>query len=788
MYISLNWIKDFVNLDGIDMEELINKFTLSCAEVEGYEIKGKDLSGVITAKIVKVEDHPNSKKLHLLKVDTGKEIVDIVCGAPNVKEGIIVPLATIGANIAGMVIGKANLGGFDSYGMCCSAKELGISDDHSGLLVFDEGTPIGVNVKTILDIDDIVFEVDNKSLTNRPDMWGHYGIAREIAAITGRELKPIDLWAEESVGNKLDITVNTDKCYRYTSATMGNVTRKVSPMNMQIRLYYSGMRGLNFLADVTNYVMLELGQPMHAFDNAIVNNIQVDELKEDTEFVTLDSNTRMLPAGTMVIKSDNKPVAIAGVMGGENSEITDDTNSVLIESACFDGADIRKTAIKLGLRTEASARYEKMLDTNLTETALKRFIYLIKLNDSNAIVTSDVTDVVRYTYPAVNIEISKAYIDKYIGISIPKTTIVNILESLEFKVEEKSNDEFLVSAPSFRTTKDIKGKADLVEEITRVYGYDNIPATSTKQGVTPVKQDKLIDLEYDIKYALATRYNLSEVHTYIWNDFETNNYLGIKPKSYIKIVNSLQKDNDEIRSTIVPSLIKVVMDNKNDYSGEVSVFEIGRVVEGIREDNLCDEHKKLSIVKSSKGDMPSLLISLKEAVEYIFTNVVKSKVQFVKTDIQDDLICSVNYYQIISQGYNLGYIGIVNPKVAKKIDSKMSIAVCEIDFGMLKELPEMIYKFEKTYKFPGTELDFNFEIPKNMQYADIEKIATSMLTDLVYKVSLTNIFKAEGSEYINYTLHYTVVANDHTITGEEIETFHKGVIDTFKNNGINLKG
>ncbi len=787
MYISLNWIKDYVDLDGVDLKELINKFTLSCAEVEGYEVKGENISGIITARIESVADHPNSKKLHLLKVNTGEGIVDIVCGAPNVREGMIVPLATLGARIGEITIGKANLGGYDSFGMCCSAKEIGISDDHSGLYEFEEGTPIGLDIKEILDIDDIVFEVDNKSLTNRPDMWGHYGIAREIAAITGRTLKPLILWDGKGNGKELDISVNTDKCYRYTSATMNNITRKVSPANMQIRLYYAGMRGVNFLADVTNYVMLELGQPMHAFDNSIVDNIQVEELTDETEFTTLDSMSRTLPVGTMVIKSNNKPVAVAGIMGGENSEIKDVTNSVLIESACFDGSDVRKTAIKLGLRTEASARYEKMLDTNLTETALRRFMQIIIENDENAIVSSDITDIIKYNYPEVKIEITKSYIDKYIGISIPKTTIVNILESLEFKVRDLGNDSLEVKAPSFRTTKDIKGKADLVEEITRVYGYDNIPATSTMQAVTPVKQDKLIDLEYDIKYALASRYNYSEVHTYIWNDFETNNYLNIKPKSYIRIINSLQKDNDEIRSTIIPSLIKVVIDNKNDYAGEVSVFEIGRVVEGLRADGLVDEHKKLGIVKASKGTMQTTLLSIKEAIDYIFANVIKSKVQFVKTDIENDLICPINYYQIVAQGQSLGYIGIVNPKVSKKIDNKINIAVAEVDFGKLKELEEIIYKFEKVNKFPGTELDFNFEIPKDMNYSDIEKIATNMDTELKYAVSLTNMFRAEGSDYINYTLHYSVVAEDHTITGEEIEIFHKLVINTFKENGLNLK-
>ncbi len=787
MYISLNWIRDYVNLDGIDLKKLINQFTLSCAEVEGYEVKGENVSGVITARIEKIENHPNSKKLHLLKVNTGKEILDIVCGAPNVAEGIIVPLATIGANVNGITISKAVVAGYESMGMCCSAKELGFSDDNSGLYVFDEGTPIGVDIKSILDIDDVVFEVDNKSLTNRPDMWGHYGIAREIAAITHRELQPLDVYRDKFGENNLDVQVYTDKCYRYTSATISNISSKVSPINMQIRLYYTGMRDINFLADITNYVMLELGQPMHAFDNDIVKNIQVRELDETTKFQTLDGVERNLPVGTMVIETNNTPVAIAGVMGGMNSEITDNTSSVLVESACFDGAKVRRTALDIGLRTEASARYEKMLDTNLTEIALRRYIKLIKNFDQGAIITSSMADITRYVYPKYDIEITKEYIDRYVGMELSEKTILDILESLEFKVIKVSEGKYIVQVPSYRMTKDIRGKADLVEEITRIFGYDNIVPASTKMDVKPVQQDRIVELDYDVKYALATRYNFSEVHTYIWNDAETNATLGIHPKSVMRIVNSLQKDNDQIRSTIIPSLLKVVMDNKNDYADELSVFEIGRVVANLQENGLVDETASLGMVRASKASYGTILNQLKEAVQYIFSNVVKAKIEFVKTDIEDELICPVNYYKIMSGTTYLGYIGLVNPKVARTIDNKINIAVCELNFTKVAALDEIEYKFERVSKYMGTELDFNFEIPAGMQYSDVERIAYGMQSTLNYKVSLTNIYAREDSDIKNYTLHYSVNAADHTITGEEIETFHTAVIDNFKSHNINLK-
>ena len=247
MYISLNWIKDFVDLSGVDVENLVNKFTMSCAEVEGVEYKGRELSGVVTAKIIDVKPVENSKKLHLLQVDAGDEVLQIVCGAPNVRVGLVTALAKVGAKLGDITIGKAKLAGIESYGMCCGGDEIGINDDHSGIVELDDDTPLGKDIKEVLDIEDVIIEIDNKSLTNRPDLWGHYGIAREIAAIVGRELKPLNI---EDVKNfegkqKTNISVDTKSCYRYTSANMENITKTKSDLNTQIRLFYCGMRGIN---------------------------------------------------------------------------------------------------------------------------------------------------------------------------------------------------------------------------------------------------------------------------------------------------------------------------------------------------------------------------------------------------------------------------------------------------------------------------------------------------------------------------------------------------------------
>ena len=785
MYISLNWIKDYVDLDGIDIMNLINnRFTLAVAEVEGVEVKGADLSGVVTAKIVSVADHPNSKKLHLLKVDKGDEVVDIVCGAPNVREGMIIPLATLGAKLGEITIGTATLGGCISNGMCCSAKELGISDDHSGLYEFAADTKLGVDVKSILPIEDIIFEVDNKSLTNRPDLWGHYGIAREIAALVHRPLKKLDVF-EGNTSNlpKLDISVSSDTCFRYTSATMNNITKQFSPIEMQIRLYYTGMRGINMLADVTNYVMLELGQPMHAFNNALVQNIQVENVAADTEFVTLDNEKRVLPKDTMVIKGNGEISAIAGIMGGLDSEITLDTNSVLIESACFESSKVRKTATALGLRTEASSRYEKSLDPELTMTALKRYMYLVQSIDSGATVTSDITDVYNYHYDTKVVEISKAYIDNYTGMTFEEKDIVDTLRALEFKVDG-NEDNYIVTVPSFRATKDIQGRPDLVEEIARIYGYDNIEPKSCNMEVLPVDLKKSIDAEYNIKYTLATKYNLSEVHTYLWYDYETNKELNIKPLSHLKIVNSLQKDNDELRSTLIPSQLKVVMDNKADYSS-FGVFEIGSAVIGMYKDNLAIEHKKLCVTLYDKVDNVNRLLDLKEMLEYVCNEIVQIPVTFVPGTPEVEYMSPANYYNIVANGKVIGSIGAVHPKTLNYIDKKCGVYTLEIDFNDLVENDIVASKFEKVSKYPKSELDFNFVIDKKMLYKDVEAIATSLNSEINYKVSLLDIFEMEESK--SYTLHYDIWLNDRTLTGAEIEAFHTLVIDTFKAQGINLK-
>ena len=526
MFVSMNWINEYVDLSGLNIEELIHRFTLSTAEVEDIYYKGNDIKNVVAGKIISVENHPNSKKLHLLKVDVGSKVLDIVCGAPNVREGMVVPVAMAGGRVCAGEITNAVVAGYESFGMCCAESELGISDDHSGLMEIFEDVTLGTDICDIYPIKDIIFEVDNKSLTNRPDLWGHYGIAREFSAITKRPLKALDIDMSEYDGEEIPVEIKSDAVYRYSALRINNIKKSVSPVAMRIRLFYCGMRGINLLADLTNYLMLEMGQPMHAFDGKKVQSIGIGMGENGSKFTTLDGVERDVDENTLLILNNDEPVAVAGIMGGLDSEIVGDTDSVVLESANFDGVCVRKTSSRMGLRTDASARYEKILDPEMTVTAIRRFVKLLKEIDDGAVVVSKLADAYAKKYPEIELFIDKKYVDRYTGIDFSNEQIEETLVSLGFKVTAE-NDGFKVIVPSWRSTKDVTIKADLIEEITRIFGYDNFEIKTTLSALKPVRAEAVKSEDALIKDLLVNKFKLHEVHSYIWCDGKKYKNLGI---------------------------------------------------------------------------------------------------------------------------------------------------------------------------------------------------------------------------------------------------------------------
>lgn len=787
MYISMNWIRDYVDLSGLDIDQLIHQFSLSTAEVENEIFyKGSDLEGVVVAEIKSVEDHPNSQKLHLLKVDIGEsELVDVVCGAPNVRVGMKTAFAKLGARLGEITIAPRPLAGYMSCGMCCSEKELGISEDNAGIMDLDVSLPNGKDIKEIFAIDDIIFEVDNKSLTNRPDLWGHYGIAREFAALAGRELKPLDVadLSAYAALPQLDIAIESDDCLRYSGIKFDQVSVNVSPVNMRIRLFYCGMRAINFLADMTNYLMLEMGQPMHAFDSRKVEKLRIKKFDQPFTFQTLDGVERSIDENTLMICDDNNPVAIAGIMGGLDSEIVEDTTSMTLESACFDPVSIRKSAARLAHRTDASQRYEKTLDPEMTVTAIARFVKLLTDIDSGAKVISSLTDVYRRSYECKTLTIDKAYVDRYTGIgdAITNAHIESTLKALGFRVTAEG-DTFTVTVPSWRATKDVTLKADLIEEITRIYGYDNFVPHTAKSPLYPVRMGMEKSVEEQLKDLLVKRFSLHEVHSYLWAYHDEYKKLGMEVEDNVKILNATNPNLETLRRSIVPTQLCQVKYNTG-YAPEFGIFEIGRVVQGVKENGLCDERKMLTVTLFSKAaDLKELYFRLRDIIAVAVSEIKHQEISLVAADAAHSYQHPKNLNTILCDGVALGEIGIVHPSVSKKIDKKAAIVYAELDVAAISGLTDEGILYEEASKYPGMEVDLTF---LSDSYAPIRNAIEATGSALIKQVKVIDLYAGEEGNAI--TVRMTFSCMDRTLTREEVQAVTDSIIADLATANIRLK-
>ncbi len=784
----MNWIGDFVDLSGLDKKSLIKNFTLSTAEVEDIIEKGSDLSGVVVAKILSVENHPDSKKLHLLKVDKGDEVLVVVCGAPNVREGMKVALATVGGRIGEITIAPRALAGYTSYGMCCSEAELGISDDNSGLWEITDDIALGTDIKEAYDIEDIIFEVDNKSLTNRPDLWSHYGMAREFATLTGRELKKPALLDVEQFASlpEVAVDVRSELCYRYSAIKVENVTRKVSPVNMRIRLYYCGSRAINFLADLTNYVMMELGQPMHAFDNAKVDKIEVQTFDKEFKFATLDGVERNIDENMLMITSGDIPVAIAGVMGGDASKIEDDTTSLLLESATFDGVSVRKTTTRLGLRTDSSQRYEKMLDPELCRVATERVLKILADCDAGAKVISSYTDKYVKHYPTITLNFDKHYVDRYTGIEISNETIVKTLTALGFGVT-LSGDDFTVTVPSWRSTKDVTIKADIIEEITRIYGYDNFEIFTSVSPLIPVRKEILKSDEDRMKDILVKSHRLHEVHSYIWSDMKKNDELGIKTPENVRIINAQTPDHAILRRSMIPTLLAFVKENKG-YSDSFGIFEIGHTVEGLRENGECNEQNKLGVVLYSKSESEeALFLRARDIAAELCRDILHIEPEFASADCDYDFEHPVNSFDLTVGGEKIGYLSVPHPTVLENIDKKCAVAFVEIATERFAGVSAAQQKYEEPSKFPAIEIDVTFTADVGaIVFSELVSAAKSAAGEMLRDVTVKDIYTAEdGSSSI--TLRFAFASSERTLTKQELTPATDAIIEAFKAYNLALK-
>lgn len=786
MYISMNWIGDFVDLSGLDLEALIHRFTLSTAEVEDIYHKGDDLRDVVAGKILSMENHPTSKKLHLLKVDAGDKIYDVVCGAPNAREGIVVPFVKEGGMVSGQEITCATIAGCESHGMCCSEKELGISDDHSGLMELPADTPIGVDMTELYAIRDTVFEVDNKSLTNRPDLWGHYGIAREFAALTGRELKPLETVSLEAYDNlpPIQIDVQDDLCFRYTGLKVRNIQKKVSPVDMRIRLYYCGSRGINLLADLTNYLMLEMGQPMHAFDCAKVDQIEVKRFDKPFSFTTLDGQERQVDENTLMICCKGEPVAIAGIMGGLDSEIADDTDSLLLESANFDAVSVRKSSTRLGLRTDASMRYEKTLDPEMCPTAIGRFLKLLLDIDSDAQVISRLTDVYRTRYPQISLCFDKAYVDRYTGIEIGNDQILQTLRALGFGADY-DGQEFHVEVPSWRATKDVTIKADIIEEITRIYGYDNFQITTTHSALAPEKRSAGNKADNFAKDMLVERYHLHEVHSYIWFDAKKCKDLGLSVEENVKLLSPQSPDLETLRTNMGPTLLAFVNENKS-FAPDFGLFEIGRVCEGLKEDGMCNERKKLGIALYSRTrSEKELYLELLEILTALGRNIKRAEFTFAHAAPKHQWQHPRNTAVVCYNGQELGWLCTLHPAVLSKLDKKGAAVCAQLDMDAFAAIPATDIAYREPSRFPGIDIDLSLVLPEGITYGQLAPAWAEFDQDTLTGVTLIDSFQQKG--FSSITLRFAFSSPERTLSKEEVQPWVDSILQKLAPLGVTLR-
>ena len=788
MFLSMNWISDFVDFTGLDKLELIRQFSLSTAEVENdIFFKGSQLSGVVVAEIKSVEPHPESKKLHLLKVDAGgEELTDVVCGAPNVRVGMKTAFAKVGAKIGDITIEPRPLAGFMSCGMCCSEAEIGISDDNSGIMDITDDIANGTDIKDVYEIDDIVFEVDNKSLTNRPDLWGHYGIAREFAALAGRELKPLDVEELKAYDGlqKVDLKIEDPLCYRYSCLQVENIKRSVSPVNMRIRLYYCGMRGINFLADLTNYLMLEMGQPMHAFDSRKVGKIRIKRFDKPFVFTTLDGVERNIDENTLMICNDNTPVAIAGIMGGLDSEIVEDTTTLTLESATFDAASIRKSTVRLAHRTDASMRYEKSLDPELTDVAIARFLNLLKKYDSGIKVVSALTDEYAYRYPKVELSFDKAFVDRYTGIQIDNDTIVKTLNSLGFGVS-LDGDSFDVVVPSWRATKDVTIKADIIEEITRIYGYDNFEVNTTRSPLYPVRPDAVKTDEDKIKDMLVKRFGLHELHSYVWAYADEYKALGIPVEENIRLANATNPNIETIRNSIIPTQLCQVKTNVG-YAADFGIFEVGRVVTGMDENNLCVEHKKLAVTLYSKtDDVKTLYLKLRDILAVVTDDIKHKTLTFEQAAPTHSYEHPVNLNTVLLDGKELGVMGIVHPEVGKKIDKKAAIVFAEIDMQAFADAENASIVYDEPSKYPPMDYDISVIIPDGVLFADMAKCWLNEGGEILKNVRIVDTYDTPA--FHSVTVRFEFSSKERTLSSAEVQEIMDRIVENLKGIEVYLR-
>ncbi len=804
MYISLNWLKNFVDIpENIDPKDLSDLLTLKTAEIEGYTEEAKSLENIVVGQIIELQKHPDADKLKIAKTSVGKETLQIVCGGTNLKEDMYVAVAKIGARVHWhgekdlVTMEKIKIRGIESAGMICAGTEIDIDHPNAGereildlsALKPKPGTPLA----ELFQKNDTIFEVDNKAITHRPDLWGHYGFAREIAAITGKKLKPLNPKVVIPIkGESVKIEIRDHKlCPRYCGLIINNIKVMDSPAWLKNRLKAIGHGDHNNIVDITNYVMAELGQPMHAFDKKnIKTGIIVRRAEKNEKITTLDDKVRTLNENVLIIADHEKPLAIAGVMGGKNSGINEKTTSIILESANFNANSIRKTSTHFMLRTDTVQRFEKALDPILAETAIKRAAELILQICPGAKIAGPQTDIYTNKQKPVILILDTEKAASKIGIKISQSEIKKILETLEFKVKIKDKKTLSVDIPSFRATKDVDIEDDLIEEIARIYSYDNIPATLPELPTKLPMENQERFKKHRIRELLSYGLNFDEVYNYsFYGKSEMKNCL-MSEEGHVKLLNYLSEDQTHLRMCMTPNLIKAIQLNTK-YFDEFRLYEIGRTYKEIGQYYPLEE-KKLAgaIVKKGKTDNP--FYEAKGVAETIFARLGINSFKTANEITGAPYAHPIKALTFLdTHGQTLAKVFLLHPTVAQNHDlEKYSIAIFAINFTELMKTKAQEKFYKKIPKFPGIEIDISVILDETTEIANIEKAIKEADKELISNVKLFDIYRGEGIEKNKKATAFKInlQASNRTLADTEMTAIQNKIFSNLERLGGKIRG
>lgn len=752
MLISLNWLKQYVDINE-NIEELEEALTMIGQEVEAIDVKGKYLDNIYVGHIVEYGKHPDSDKLSLVKVDIGQEVLQIVCGAPNHKEGDKVAVAVVGACLPGdFKIKKAKVRGVESSGMLCSEKELGIGEDHEGIMILPEDAPVGTLLKDYLEINDVVFELE--ITPNRPDCLSHIGIAREVAAYYKRKVKYPKVLVNtvnEETSKVISVDIQAkEKSKRYVAKIIRNIKVGQSPKWLQDRLKSIGLKPINNIVDATNFVMMEYNHPMHAFDlNKISGNkITVREANKDEKITTLDGVERNLEEGDLVIADGGKAIAIAGVMGGQNTAIDNGTTDILLEVAHFDPRSIRKTSKRLGLSSDSSYRFERGVDLEDADVIVNRISALIK-EIAGGDILSGVAEKYHNKYQKREISLSLDKLNKFIGKNLTLEIVGEILSSLQIELISNYNGVLTVTPPSYRD--DLTRPADLYEEVIRMYGFANIEAKMPNESIkagTVYPETEIVD-RYKRKLVSL---GLQEVINYSFIPKNALEKINMNVENTIDVKNPIVEDMTTMRATLIYSLLTNVRDNFNRNVFDLSIFEVGRTYTKKEDSKLANEKVKVAIAIAGKKDKELWNVKpesfdfydLKAYVEAFLESIGIKKFQIYRTE---NKTFHPGRAVDVKVGKDLlGTFGEIHPDVAENMDiKKFRVNIAEFDAETLEKYSTEKIKYEGIVKYPAVERDLAIVLDKKVlvgdMLSDIKKIS-----NIVEKVELFDIYEGDRIE------------------------------------------